>query len=69
MKMSRNQELPDNEPQNMSRDRLILQLVDMWVKNPGDFHLLLADVYLIADELWKDSDEAHADWLADSPPF
>jgi hypothetical protein len=69
MKMSQNQELPDNEPQNMSRDRLILQLVDMWVKDPRDFHLLLADVYLIADELWKDPDEAQSGWLADSPPF
>ena len=52
-----------------SRDRLILQLVDMWIKNPADFHLLLADVYLIADALWKDPDGAQADWLADRPPF
>ena len=67
--MSRNQELPVNEPQNMSRDRLILQLVDIWAKNPADFHLLLADVYLITDDLWKEPDEAQPDWLADSPPF
>ena len=30
MKISQNQELPDKEPQNMSRDRLILQLVELW---------------------------------------
>src|SRR5437868_14322792 len=29
MKISQNQELPDKEPQNMSRDRLILQLVEL----------------------------------------
>jgi hypothetical protein len=67
--MNQNQKLPVNEPQNMSRDRLILQLGDMLEKNPADFYMLLANVYLIADRLWKDSDEAHADWLADSPPF
>ena len=59
--MSQDQELPDSEPQNMSRDRLILQLVGLLEKNPADFHVLLADVYLIADDLWQDPDEAQAD--------
>ena len=67
--MSQDQGVADNEPQNMSRDRLILQLVGTLVKNPPDFHVLLADVYLITDDLWRDPDEAQSDWLADPPPF
>jgi hypothetical protein len=43
MKMRKNQELPDNEPEKMSSDRLILQLVEMLDKIAG-FFLLLADV-------------------------
>jgi hypothetical protein len=65
MKTSKNQELPDNGPQNISRECLILQLGEMLDRNPLDFYMLLANVYLIADRPWKDPYEAQVDLLAD----